>query len=101
MLLRRHKEASVKAPTSVKEPDFLEDDKKGLEDPAGTGDPGQDGNFDPENVNLGVLGNTDLSNQTDYEKMSYEDLKALVKEKNLPCASVKKVDLIEALKASK
>lgn len=68
-------------------------DKKDGESDLGNTDPAKDLDVGP--------GNTDLSNPTDYEKMSYEDLKALVKEKNLPCPSVKKVDLIEALKASK
>lgn len=46
-------------------------------------------NEDPENEDP----------QVNYDELSYDDLQAMAKEKGIP-ANVKKVELIEALKAS-
>ena len=91
----RRRQAEMAEAAALEE--ITDPDKKDDGDPSNDG---QDLNPDKKDGD-GDPGNTDTSNLTDYDSMGYEDLKALVKEKNISCASVKKVDLIEALKASK
>ena len=85
MLLRRHREASVKAPTPQVEMELNDQ-----------GDQGDQGDQCQSDTDQGDQGDDYAIN---YDELSYDALQEIAKKQGIP-ANLKKAELIEALKAS-